>query len=488
MNLNEIKDRIEIVLKHEGENEEPDSTISLKDVISAVLNGKKIVAITIIISLLIAIVASYSLNPYRTSSLSIIEFNFDGIDKGLDPLGQKFDVGKLRSPELITKALQELGLDKEYTADSFRPYLLLEPVVPGDITAKIKKLEEARTDSVRDVQDFTYYPNKYTIKMDISKKVSITTKRATLVLDEIIKQYEKYFYEKYTDRYLIGDQLKDLDFNSYDYAEFSEVIHNQINMLQSYLKAKQQGSEGGVFRSNETGLSFEDIYGSVGVIGSVDVDRMDSIIGAFKLTKNKERLIKLFEYKIKQFELRENKKQDEARKVDNTIKGYKKDKQVILMPGIGDSASTSSSIEVDKQSGFYDTLTQRATDAGVAATNAVHDIQYYKNEIKNFKNDKIPPVEKKKAEKEVDNLAQSITKRLIGWVNLTNKSVQEYYNRRMNNIAIRRLSPVSTIGGLAKSSLLVTLAISSICGLIVGVFLAFAVDFWRRKIKINMSN
>ena len=82
---------------------------------------------------------------------------------------------------------------------------------------------------------------------------------------------------------------------------------------------------GSNFRSVETGMSFGDIMESISIIKKVDLSRLDSIIGAYNLTKNKEKLIKLYEYRIKQAELSMNQKNEESALLTDIIQKYQKD-------------------------------------------------------------------------------------------------------------------------------------------------------------------
>jgi len=101
--------------------------------------------------------------------------------------------------------------------------------------------------------------------------------------------------------------------------------------MKNFLSSKIEKAKD--FRSTDTGLSFADILQSVDVIDTVDLSRMDSIIGAFNLTKDKDKLIKLYEYRIKVKELEKAKKQDESKIVSDMLGKFERDKSVFACSG-----------------------------------------------------------------------------------------------------------------------------------------------------------
>ncbi len=41
---------------------------------------------------------------------ALVNFNYEGVEKGLDPAGEKFDINKIKSPNNIESALTELNI------------------------------------------------------------------------------------------------------------------------------------------------------------------------------------------------------------------------------------------------------------------------------------------------------------------------------------------------------------------------------------------
>lgn len=473
-----LKDRIEVILRSEEHDYDNSSEISLRQIIQAILNGKKIIAAVVIASLILAMVGNYINTPYKGVAKIMISLNFDGIEKGLDPAGQKFDIAKIKAPIVTSKVIQALNLDKNnISADDLRQNITLQPVVPGDIVNKIANLKESVTkgkENVQTLENFVYYPTDYIISLSIPKKMNLSNAKAQEVLDQIVNSYSEYFYETYGDKSALANAVGKVDYSTYDYPEVSVIMNNQINILDSYLSKKVREAKD--FRSTKTGLTFLDIQESVNVINQVDINKLDSIIANFRLTKNKANLISYYEYSIKKLELSKTKKEDEARVASDLLSKFQKDKNIVIVPGT--STSTDSTIETAAPNPMYDNLTQTVLDAGVAASNTSRDIEYYRNQIALYQaEDLIPADQKVMAEKEVNTLIDSITTKLDNWIALTNDTVSEYFETQYFNNAIVKLSPAEMTS--ANSNRTLYLAIALVIGLLLGIFAALFLEYWK---------
>ncbi|MBR3026324.1 MAG: lipopolysaccharide biosynthesis protein, partial [Oscillospiraceae bacterium] len=61
---------------------------------------------------------------------SLVGFTYDGIEKGLDPSGRKFDINSLKSPEVIEMALSETNTDLKKLED-VRNGISFEKIIPA---------------------------------------------------------------------------------------------------------------------------------------------------------------------------------------------------------------------------------------------------------------------------------------------------------------------------------------------------------------------
>lgn len=478
MDTTPVKEKLEVILK-QGENTDHEIQISLREIIQTIIKHKWLIAAVVVVCIVIAAIGSFFL-PYKGKVSAIISFNFDGIEKGIDPYGKSFDVSKIKSPAVIDKVVKELTLEKyKITSSKIIENLNIEPVIPGDITQKIKGLEEARKQNIKDLQDFTYYPNTYMIILNLHRSFGVNKKLAEKILNEVVKQYKEYFYYSYSDREVLSNVITNISYNDYDYPEVSMIIHNQLDIIKNYLSAKSKEPEASVFRSKKTGLAFNDIIETVNVIEKVDLNRIDAIIGSYNLTKDKAKLMKLYQYRIEINNLAASKRNDESNVYGSMLNKYQKDRNVILVPGLTQGENSSSSIEVDKTNDYYDELVDKYSAAGVDSKNRLHDSEYYKVQIERLQKDNVPPELKKAAIEDIVRLLPDIKSKIENWIRLTNDTVAEYYDFQLNNKAVSSISPAVYSGTAMNKGLY--LAIALIIGLFIGLAAACFKEYWEKN-------
>jgi hypothetical protein len=483
MELKTKNEKLELIIKNEENNNISDDEISLAEIIHTLFGGKWLIALILVISIVGTYIVANYLNPYSYKTRMIFSLNYDGAEQGLDPQGRKLDLGKMKAPVVVNPVVEKLGLeDRGIFLNDIIKNIELIPVIPGNVTEKIKALEEAKKQNIQDVQSFVFYPTTYEVKFNVPKDMKISQTLSKDILYNIVQSYEEYFHKEYSQRNVLANTLGELDYSGYDYPEISTVVHNQINMLQNFVGAKMNETAGREFRSSETGIAFIDIYESVDVIKEVDLARMDSIIGAFNLTKNKEKLIKLYEYKIKQYELSKNKKEDESKVASDMMNVFKKGEKTILLPGISNTDGMGQMLQEDNT--YYDQLAQRSTDAGVESKTAARDIEYYTKEIEKLQNDTISTAEKEAATNDVTSLIDTIKTKMNKWINITNTAVEEYYEKTLHNTAIKyRQTPenYSPVGDLKM-----TLAIAAVLGLMLGSFIVFIRAYLKKNKPVRV--
>lgn len=482
------KKKVELVLTHD-KSDSRDIKVSIEHIIETLLEGKFIIAITVVISLLLSSLGGLFMMQRVQASKGyasmIISFNFDGIEKGLDPFGNDFDITKIKAPAVLDKVVKNLELgDKGINADKLRTNIKLIPVIPGNITEQIKAQEEAKKQNIQEPAVNEYYPNVYIVKLNIPKTFYIDDVQAREILDEIFVRYQEYFFYTYNNGSTLASTLGPIDYDQYDYFQSVEVISNQISILKNYLSAKSKEKGAKDFKSKKTGFTFNDIINSLEIIERVDLQRLDSLIGAYNLTKNKDELIKLYEYRLQKAELTSKKKADEAKIYSDTINKYKKDENIYVISGTQGEAE--SSIDTNETSKYYDELIDKSTSAGVTAQEAKHDANYYKEQINKLIKDSVEQPKKELAEKEVKTTLPDIKTKLKKYLEITNGTVQEFYRCELFERAITKISPAEYTKNQANYNLF--MALSLVAGLVLGVLITFIRKFLKNIQKQRLLN
>jgi hypothetical protein len=464
--MEQVKDseKVEFIVRYEDNNTE--ESISLNEILQKIFKGKwLILGITFIF--VVAYILYTAFYGYKNEvAQAIVELNFSGIENGLKPDGTKFEMHAFKTPVIIQKAIDEAGIeDKNISVEEIRKDILIEPVIP-------EAINKAALAAAKDGKNFVYYPNQFIISYD-PDNILFVKKKKVQILTSIIAAYEADFRDKYTDKSVLGNALESLNYDSYDYPEISTIIHNQISIIKNYLNSK--ADEAPEFRSKNTGLTFNDIIGSLDIIENIDVNRLDSIVGSFNLTKDKAKLITKYEYIIKMNELNQAKKNDESITALNMMEKFNLDQKSILIPGLtGSESETSGESLTIADNSYYDTLAERAADAGVEAANFLHDNEYLRKEIEKLNNDTVPDALKKSAVKDALALADSIKENIIGLIQQTNNTAIEYFDMKYTQ-AIKRLSPVEILG----MNKLLYLMISVVSGFVLGIIIALFREYWK---------
>lgn len=479
-------DRIEVVLKQDEKQTEVQEEITLAELIRVFLKGKWLIGAFAVAALAVTLFYIKFLSPEIGKIETIISFNYEGIEKGLDPNGQNMDVSMIKAPVVLDQVVRALQLDQyNITSDDLRKNISISPVIPGNVTEHIKRLEEDIKGNIDALQEYVYFPNKYIITFSVDRDLGISEKFAQQIVDEVVKQYQQYFYRTYSDMSVLANAIQPIEYDEYDYPEISTIIHNQLDIFMNFLNTKLKQTNGENFRSVETGLSFSDIRESISIIQHVDLGRLDSMIGAYNLTKNKEKLIKLYEYKIKMEELNMKNKNEEASLLTDIIQKYQKDKKLILTAAMGVEGAGLLNLEDTDE--YYNVLTQKYVDAGVAANQSRINIQYYQQEIDKLQNDMVDAESKAAAEEDVKYYISLIKGRIEYWIDVTNKTVEEYYETNLFNQAITRNSPSQFTSNFSEN--IMFLLFAAMVGLLLGACVVF-IRYYQKKyepIKISLK-
>lgn len=474
-------DRIEVILKQDDKQVEvQEEEVSLAELLRVFLQGKWLIGAFAVAALLFSFLYIRFLTPEIGNIQTIISFNYKGIEKGLDPNGQNMDVSMIKSPVVLEQVVNVLQLDQyNISSDDLRKNISITPVIPGNVTEHIKRLEGDIKGNINALQEYIYYPNKYIINFSVPRNLGISQNYAQQIVDEVVRQYQQYFYKTYSDMSVLASAIQPIDYDEYDYPEISTVIRNQLDIFMNFLNTKLKQENGSNFRSVETGLSFSDIKESISIIQQVDLGRLDSIIGAYNLTKNKEKLIRLYEYRIKQEELNMQKKNEEAKLLTDIIQKYKKDQNLILTAAMTAGTDNTGLLSLENTDEYYNSLTQQYVDAGVDANKSRIMMQYYQQEIDKLLNDVVDAASKASAEADLNAYIPVIKERIEYWIDVTNKTVTEYYETNLFNQAITRNSPSEFISNISQNKMLLLIAVA------IGLLLGGCIVFIRYYLKAH---
>ena len=431
--------------------------ISLREIIEAVWKGKWIIAIVTIIALILGGVGSYIMMPGSYSVVTIVEINYPGIELGKNPDGTQFDIRQLKSPYVIEKALKATGFtDKGIKPDEVRRNIDITSIVPNDIAQRAETM-------IKQGNDYVYYPSEFKVTYKVNKAFSFS--QGVALIDTVIDEYQKYFYTLYSDTKTIENTLGKLDYNTYDYPDVVSVVNTQIKGIEEFLTEKTE--EDSNFRSAETGYTFSDLNRSFDILGTVDTIKLESLVNSYTLTKDRLKLIKDYEYKVKRMELDRAKKNSEAEEARKLMEEFKKEDLVLIPDSKGNELRTENPVS------YYNTLAETAITASVEATGLQHEIEYFNREIERL--NAVTDTNGTSLTEEADSTIETIKTKIIELVNLTNETLDDYYAYKYGG-SIKQVVPAEIVSTI---NLLQNIAIALALGLMLGVFIVFARYYWK---------
>ncbi len=339
-----------------NQTNEADSEIDLINVFSLMGKKKRLIAYLLILAILLGTAAGFLYSGYEHISgkgsfvRAVVTFQFEGIEQGLDPNGAAFDVTLMKSPYVIQSALEEMGYSENYI-EHVRENIVIEGVVPEDAVEKmtvIKTMAEKDATQYEKILDVAYFPSQYIVYL--YDDGTFAPNELTQVLNNVLTSYRQYFLDTYANAEVLTVTSNLLSGDDYDYGESVDLVKTQIQLMLSYVTKLMNDAPD--FRSSRTGLSFEDIVTSLKFVQSVDIARLSSYVESQSLTKDKDRQIEYYNYRIREASNKISELQTQLETVTNTINSYEKDPVVVV-------SSSDTTLEYEEKNEYYDTLVSK---------------------------------------------------------------------------------------------------------------------------------
>lgn len=355
---------------------------------------------------------------------ALVSFTYKGIEKGLDPAGNTFDANdSIKTPEVIKNALEDLGMDLTYV-EGIRAGLRVESIIPEDaidrITVYKSVYETANSGNLAAAQemlDVSYYPTTYKIFFDYSD-TGLSRSDSALVFQTILEDYRDFFYKQYGYNQSLGTAVPAVDYKNYDYAEQVDIFSDTLTTLEKYLK-NLANDDTNLFRSNDTGFTFNDLYRAAQTIESIDLDRISSIITVNNITKDKEASIAYCNYRIENLERNSTALKERLSTIEDSISKYEKD--TILIFGNGTDGNDTSYSQASEE---YDKLINQRVTTATDLADTKQRIEFYKSRKQALSSNKTAS---KSMTESVEQQLADLGDKVKELVNTTEVTAKEYY-------------------------------------------------------------
>ena len=415
---------------------EDEDEIDLINVFTFMKRKKRLVAYLLVLAILVGstlgVIYSGAEHLFKNGSYAraMVTFQFDGVEKGLDPNGASFDVSQIKSPYVIQGALSNLGIGEGYV-EAVRKNVDIQGVIPEDAVERlsvINKMAESKPENYEKVLDVSYFPSQYIVYL--YDDGTFGAKELTQILDAMLDSYKQYFLDTYGNTQVLTVTSNLLDGGNYDYAESVNLVETQIEIMLSFVREKLAAAPN--FRSSQTGLSFEDIVTSLEFVNTVDIARLSSFVESNTLTKDRDKQVVYYEYLIRETSNKISEYQTQLETVNSAINNYEKDPVVVV-------SGADSTLEYGEKSAYYDDLVnKRLSITSNLATINTRLNKYYLvyNRLKESET-----INTQEDFDYADTLLANLDSTISSWVKLIETTTEEYYNTTLFSNAVKTTVP-----------------------------------------------
>ncbi len=456
-----------------------DDELDLRELFSVLWRRKWIIIGMVIIMVLLAL--GWTIATSKNYTESLIQLNFSGIDKHLYPDETRFEMHDIIAQDILSVAANALdnAEHRELFTSNPRSFIFIDPFIPIEVKEKMKAME-------RDKQTYVYLPNQFFVRFVQPRGEVFSHDERKRVLLAINRAYEDKFVKEYVNQKLVALNLTPDILDGYDYGEVVDIFKSYVDTYISYLNNMTKNA--GLYRSSQTGLSFVDLLDSLDNIRKIDLYEIESILKVSLETKQKEALLKKYQYRIKSLDKEMQKKHEEAASAKTLLDEVWRQEKGGNSLDIGSTSQTAPQILVDasvldKLSGkeYKAVLLQRALDSEVAASSLRIDKKFLEDEITLLKSEKNEGSNPGISIEFIQNSLEGIRKHILALGGKANELSAEFLAKRYSGIIKVLKNPVSATQ-YGKSPVVV-FALSFVMSLILGIFIAFIVEYVRTSRK-----
>ena len=416
---------------------------------------KKYIIFIIIVTLLFGIGGQmYNILIAERQKSMVIEFNYPGAEKGLNPDGSMFEISDLKSPEVISKAKEKLK-NNDIDTEFLRSRVFITSKISETTLDKIVSAVQDEKNSIYMPTTFYVY---YSQKNKFSKNESID------FMENLAEAYTEHFKEKYSEKndILLFNPEK-YNFKDMDYLEIYTILKNKVDSMYTYITNHR--NENRAFYSEDKvnlGMAAKKIES----FRDINLEKFYSYVAQNAISKNNREFSKRTDYLISDNTLDYNKLYDASEISRKALEKYE--------PGIAAVAFVPS---VDAKRNYYmsrtktglDDLTKQSYSNGMTASKVLKDIEYYKSLYDKFSTVSTTDESKKEtAEKMIANLSDD----LVSLSSEVIKTDNEYLEHKTMNYFKVCLPENHTL----NISLIIKF-------MILGFILAFAIVFFIEFLK-----
>jgi hypothetical protein len=244
----------------------------------------------------------------RSSPKSVqgtLGISFRGIEKGEYPSGKRFNVEDFRSPDLLMKALADIGIpEKRMPVQELAAHISVSPVIPAEIRSRWLAQEKAGT------KKDEYYPSEFNIGIMLG---NLTTPEELRLFDAIVNRYRervKYDQDSALAFVSAGDFSYDKLANRYDFWDIPELFRESSLSLDEKLKTLI--TESLLYQDAKFQLAFREVARDLDMWNRTRLQALEALTYQGQLVRNRDIVMRRIQYQIQDFDIRIKQENQEA--------------------------------------------------------------------------------------------------------------------------------------------------------------------------------
>lgn len=404
---------------------------------------KKIFAVWIAVSVVAAfavasVTAAKNYDSYQKLS-ALISFTYDGVEKGLDPNGNKFSVNTIKDEKIIKEVAEEMNIPKG-SVDAIRRGITFEGIIPQDAISRITRYTNLFSDSSKIptselVAETTYYPTQYTVHFDYAE-TGLSGEQAAEFINSLLETYSRHFFDSYGFNKSLESSLNQFSYQDYDYAEAIDIFDTSLTKLSTYI-AQVSSTDSTRFESNVTGYTFADLTDAISTIKEYDLEDLESYVTINSVTNDKETLLTYYRYTVEELQRHLAVCNETLASVNASISEYKKNNIMVF----GETDEKNADITASVASKEYDELFDKKHEIQNDLSSTAQKINQYNQRIErlNASTQANSATNKEWVEQKIARLDEQM-KELVEAVSLT---TDDYYRTEVFPKAYNILAPAS---------------------------------------------
>ncbi|HHV12442.1 MAG TPA: hypothetical protein GXX75_19390 [Clostridiales bacterium] len=372
--------------------------------------------IRFIVSFILIFILGMSVNAYKVLSTvkMNLTFSYQGIEKGLNPDGSKFNVFEIKSKDIINSVYEELH-GSGLSIDEINNNIVVEPIMPDRAVERVKSEQK---------EGNQYYYIPYEFSITYKERYPMEQSNSIKVLTALSEVYTVFFFENYAEKNTILQDEK-IDIDQYEYIEIADVYSNKIDSMINYLDFHRKENE--EFRAKSTGETFDNIIYMLTNLKNIDIEKYKSHILHASIAKDRILYLNKVRYIGTTLERSYKQEKNNTKFISDTLEKYDaKITSSLFIPTIDENYK----LYMNKTQTGLDYITQQAYDSGLKAAEISDNINKNDYLIKSFSKD----TQASQKDMELMNkMLSDIDEKLVNISNLALQTDNEFMEQKTMN-------------------------------------------------------